>query len=39
MTVITIPKKEIEKIAKINEERAHKLLFTILEQNIRKWWD
>lgn len=26
-------------IAKINEERAHKLLFTILEQNIRRWWD
>jgi hypothetical protein len=26
-------------IAKINEERAHKLLFTILQQNIRKWWD
>jgi len=26
-------------IAKINEERAHKLLFTILENNIRKWWD
>jgi hypothetical protein len=26
-------------IAKINEERVHKLLFKILEQNIRKWWD
>ena len=26
-------------IAKINQERAHKLLFKILEQNIRKWWD
>ena len=26
-------------IAKINEERAHKLLFKILEQNIRRWWD
>ena len=26
-------------MARINEERAHKLLFTILEQNIRKWWD
>ena len=26
-------------MAKINGERAHKLLFTILEQNIRKWWD
>ena len=26
-------------IAKINEERAHKLLFKILEQNIRGWWD
>jgi hypothetical protein len=27
------------KIARINEERAHKLLFKLLEQNIRKWWD
>ena len=26
-------------IAKINEERAHKLLFKILEQNIQRWWD
>jgi hypothetical protein len=26
-------------IAKLNEERAHKLLFKILEQNIRRWWD
>ena len=26
-------------IAKMNEERAHKLLFKILEQNIRRWWD
>lgn len=26
-------------MARINGERAHKLLFTILEQNIRKWWD
>jgi Fe-S cluster assembly iron-binding protein IscA len=26
-------------IACINEERAHKLLFKILEQNIRRWWD
>jgi hypothetical protein len=26
-------------IARINEERAHKLLFKILEQNIRRWWD
>ena len=25
--------------AKTNEERAHKLLFNILEQNIRRWWD
>ena len=34
------PKEEIAyRIAKINEERAHKLLFTILEQNIRRWWD
>jgi len=27
------------RIAKANEERAHKLLFKILEQNIRRWWD
>jgi hypothetical protein len=34
------PKGEIAfRIAKINEERAHKLLFTILKNNIRKWWD
>jgi len=26
-------------IAHINEERAHKLLFTILERNINRWWD
>jgi len=26
-------------IARMNEERAHKLLFKILEQNIRRWWD
>jgi hypothetical protein len=26
-------------IARINEERARKLLFKILEQNIRRWWD
>jgi hypothetical protein len=26
-------------IARINEDRAHKLLFKILEQNIKKWWD
>jgi hypothetical protein len=26
-------------IARINEERAHKLLFKILEQNIKRWWD
>jgi len=31
--------KKAFKIAQINEERAHKLLFKILEQNIRKWWD
>ena len=37
---LNAPKDEIAfRIAKINEERAHKLLFTILEQNIRKWWD
>ncbi len=23
----------------INEEKAHKLLFKILEQNIQRWWD
>jgi len=26
-------------IARENEERAHKLLFKILEQNIQRWWD
>jgi len=26
-------------IAHINQERAHKLLFKILEKNIRRWWD
>ena len=26
-------------IARINEERARKLLFKILEQNIKRWWD
>jgi hypothetical protein len=26
-------------LSHINQERAHKLLFKILEQNIRKWWD
>jgi hypothetical protein len=27
------------RMSRINEERAHKLLFKILEQNIRRWWD
>lgn len=31
--------KKAFQIARINEERAHKLLFKILEQNIRRWWD
>jgi hypothetical protein len=26
-------------IGRENEERAYKLLFKILEQNIRRWWD
>ena len=26
-------------IAHINQERAHKLLFKVLEENIQKWWD
>ena len=26
-------------IAHINEERAHKLLFKIIQENIRGWWD
>lgn len=26
-------------IAHINQERAHKLLFKILENNIKRWWD
>jgi hypothetical protein len=37
---LKVPKHKIAmQIARINEERAHKLLFTILEKNIRKWWD
>jgi len=37
---LNAPKSRIAfNIAKINEERAHKLLFKILEQNIRRWWD
>ena len=37
---LSAPKDEIAfHIAKINEERAHKLLFKLLEQNIRRWWD
>jgi hypothetical protein len=26
-------------ISKINQERAHKLLFKIIEENIQTWWD
>jgi hypothetical protein len=26
-------------IAYINQDRAHKLLFKIMEENILKWWD
>ena len=26
-------------IARENQERCHKLLFRIMEQNIRRWWD
>ena len=26
-------------MARENEERAHKLLFKILERNIKNWWD
>lgn len=37
---LKVPKIKIAMhIARINEERAHKLLFTILEKNIRRWWD
>jgi len=37
---LNAPKDKIAfQMARINEERAHKLLFTILEQNIRSWWD
>jgi len=31
--------KKAFNIAKVNQERAHKLLFKILEQNITRWWD
>lgn len=27
------------RMARVNEERANKLLFKILEENIRRWWD
>jgi hypothetical protein len=34
------PKSRIAfQMAKINQERAHKLLFKILEENIQRWWD
>jgi hypothetical protein len=37
---LNAPKDKIAfQIARINEERAHKLLFKILEQNITRWWD
>ena len=37
---LNAPKGRIAfEIAKINGERAYKLLFKILEQNIRRWWD
>ena len=26
-------------IGHMNVERAHKLLFTVLQKNIRNWWD
>jgi len=26
-------------ICHINQQRAHKLLFKIMEQNINYWWD
>ena len=26
-------------ISHVNQERVHKLLFKILEHNIRGWWD
>lgn len=37
---LNAPKEKIAfQIARINEERAYKLLFKILEQNTRKWWE
>ena len=37
---LNAPKGKIAfEMARINEERVHKLLFKILEQNIKKWWD
>jgi len=34
------PKSRIAfQMAKINQERAYKLLFKILEENIQRWWD
>jgi len=28
-----------QNIAHVNQERVQKLLFKILEENIRSWWD
>jgi hypothetical protein len=37
---LNAPKSRIAfQMAKINQERAHKLLFKILEENIQRWWD
>jgi hypothetical protein len=34
-----VKEKVAFKVARINGDRAHKLLFKILEENIKRWWD
>jgi hypothetical protein len=35
-----LPKNTIAfRMGRINEERAHKLLFKIIQENIQSWWD
>jgi hypothetical protein len=37
---LAAPKSRIAfQMAKINQERAHKLLFKIIQENIQSWWD
>ena len=36
---LEVKQKLAMNIGNINHERARKLLFKIMEQNIEKWWD